>query len=130
MAALSSRLRSVEGGRLMFRCPGCNEPHAVTVGEGQGPRWSWNGDVNRPTFTPSVLVRGVHSPSGEVMTDEEEVEYDAIFAAGGREAAFASRFGTVCHSVVVDGWIQFLRDCTHPLAGQTVELPPFHEQDG
>jgi hypothetical protein len=29
----------------------------------------------------------------------------------------------VCHSFVTDGKIQFLGDCTHALAGQTVELP-------
>lgn len=28
-----------------------------------------------------------------------------------------------CHSFVTDGRIQFLGDCTHPLAGQTVDLP-------
>ena len=29
---------------------------------------------------------------------------------------------SVCHSFVTDGKIQFLGDCTHELAGQTVEL--------
>jgi hypothetical protein len=29
----------------------------------------------------------------------------------------------VCHSFVTDGRIQFLEDCTHELAGQTVDLP-------
>ena len=29
----------------------------------------------------------------------------------------------VCHSFVTDGRIQFLGDCTHDLAGHTVELP-------
>lgn len=28
-----------------------------------------------------------------------------------------------CHSYVTDGRIQFLKDCWHPLAGQTVDLP-------
>ena len=27
------------------------------------------------------------------------------------------------HSYVTDGRIQYLSDCTHPLAGQTVDLP-------
>lgn len=30
-----------------------------------------------------------------------------------------------CHSFVRDGMIQFLGDCDHPLAGQTVPLPPW-----
>ena len=29
----------------------------------------------------------------------------------------------VCHSFVTDGQIQFLSDCHHALAGQTVEIP-------
>jgi hypothetical protein len=29
----------------------------------------------------------------------------------------------VCHSFIKDGMIQFLSDCEHELAGQTVELP-------
>jgi hypothetical protein len=31
--------------------------------------------------------------------------------------------GSRCHSFVTDGMIQFLSDCWHPLAGQTVEIP-------
>lgn len=29
----------------------------------------------------------------------------------------------VCHSFLHDGQFQFLEDCTHPLAGQTVPMP-------
>lgn len=57
------------------------------------------------------------------MTSDEEREYDAIYASGGREAVYASRVGKVCHSFVTDGCIQYLGDCTHRLAGQTVDLP-------
>ena len=32
-----------------------------------------------------------------------------------------------CHSFVTDGRIQFLSDCTHALAGQTVDLPDIKE---
>lgn len=30
---------------------------------------------------------------------------------------------TICHAFIKDGFIQFLSDCHHKLAGQTVELP-------
>ena len=120
-------LRTMQGGHLGFHCPGCDEMHVIAVGEGSGPRWGFNGDYERPTFTPSVLVRGVRSPSGgEEMTLEEEAEYDEI-AKGGTAAVFASRFGSVCHSFVTDGQIQFLGDCSHALAGQTVSLKPVTE---
>lgn len=32
--------------------------------------------------------------------------------------------GTICHSFVKEGYIQFLSDCTHSLNDQTVPLPP------
>jgi uncharacterized protein DUF6527 len=35
--------------------------------------------------------------------------------------------GKVCHSFVTDGRIQFLGDCSHKLAGQTVDLPDWEE---
>lgn len=124
MGALSSKLRSLEGGRVAFWCPGCGEAHQIKVGGGDRPRWAFDGNVEAPTFAPSIMVRGIRSPSGaDVMTDEEEAEYDAIYARGGNEAVFASRFGTVCHSFVEVGRIRFLSDCTHLLAGQTVVLP-------
>lgn len=100
--------------------------HGIGVGEGAGPRWGWNGDVNKPTFSPSVLVQTTGAPEGrELMTQAEEDEYDAIYKAGGVNAVFASRFGIRCHSFVNDGRIQFLTDCTHSLAGQTVDLPDY-----
>lgn len=85
---------------LQFICPGCNRTHAVQTGSDFGPNWSWNGSLEKPTFSPSVLV----TYSGP----------DA-----GRDGAPPA----VCHSFVNDGRIQFLSDCTHSLAGQTVGLP-------
>lgn len=124
MSALSPILRDREGNGLTFWCPGCKGAHGIQHGTGPGPRWGWNGDVNKPTFTPSVLVQTTGAPDGrDLMTPAEEDEYDAIYKAGGTAAVFASRFGIRCHSFVVDGRIQFLSDCTHALAGQTVDLP-------
>lgn len=124
MSALGSKLRRLEGGRVAFWCPGCGEAHQVTVDGSRG--WTFNGNGDKPTFSPSVLVRGIRSPSGaDVMTDAEDAEYDDLFKAGGPEAVFNSRFGSRCHSFVTDGRIQFLSDCTHGLAGQTVDMPDF-----
>lgn len=84
---------------MLFECPGCDMLHVVYVESGQGanlPVWQWNSSMDRPTFSPSVLVR---YPWGD------------------------SREERVCHSFVTDGRIQFLGDCTHKLAGQTVDLP-------
>lgn len=105
MSALSPILRLASGSHLIFWCPGCDMPHMIGFGEGDGPRWSWNGNAERPTFQPSVLVRRNY---GEDQHSE------------------------VCHSFVTDGQIQFLGDCTHALAGQTVPLPawPSRFHDG
>ncbi|KQP36709.1 DUF6527 family protein [Methylobacterium sp. Leaf100] len=102
--AVRGKLRTVEGGHVMFWCPGCNGAHGLRVSTDASPgsRWGFNGDYDRPTFTPSVLVR-----------------YDG--ADAGQDGAPPA----VCHAFVTDGQIQFLGDCTHALAGQTVPLPDF-----
>lgn len=97
MSALGPKLRQVEGGGLMFWCPGCDGAHMVRVGDGPGPRWSWNGAIERPTFAPSVFVNA----PGPHHSDR----------------------APICHFFVVEGRMKFLADCTHALAGQTVDLP-------
>ncbi len=42
-----------------------------------------------------------------------------------KKAAVTAAVNTVCHSFLTDGRIQFLDDCTHAMAGQTVDLPSF-----
>ena len=97
------------GRRVHFRCPGCNDVHGVTVDVPEG--WGWNGDLERPTFTPSILV---HSRPTLI---NEDLEGDALTARSNITMT------PQCHSFVTDGRIQFLGDCTHELAGQTVDLP-------
>ena len=36
---------------------------------------------------------------------------------------------SVCHSFITDGKIQYLADCTHELANQTVDLPDYECND-
>lgn len=49
-------LRSGETRILLFYCPGCDGAHPYHVGNPTGPTWSWNGDGDKPTFTPSLRV--------------------------------------------------------------------------
>jgi hypothetical protein len=115
MGRLSAKLRSIEGGRIGFWCPGCEEMHVIRVGEGGG--WGYNGDPERPTFTPSVLVTSGHFAPGwagpncwcTYYAEHPEEKPDFV----------CSR----CHTFVTDGRIQFLSDCTHALVGLTIELP-------
>ncbi len=93
---LSPILRRAQGERLTWWCPGCDSAHQITDRAGPHPCWTWNGDAERPTFSPSVLVTWT--------------EFDV---------------NKVCHSFVVDGQMQFLGDCTHELAGKTIPIPLF-----
>lgn len=108
-------LRTIEGGRVGFMCPGCKEMHQVRV-EGEGrPLWGFNGDYDRPTFTPSVLVTGVQTEQDE----KGRWTGEWVYGPDGKPLPL------VCHSFVTDGHIRFLDDCTHGLRGQVVPLKPF-----
>jgi hypothetical protein len=126
MGLISKRLCKAadgEGGEfLSFWCPGCNDVHTVKVAGGSRPQWGYNGNPESPTFTPSVLVRsGHHVPGYDGGGCWCDFNAEQI-AMGESPSKFACG---VCHSFVTDGRIQFLSDCTHGLAGQTVELPEF-----
>lgn len=75
-------------------CPACRTIHHFPK-----DRWTFNGDMEKPTFSPSMLIRGYLGPDN---------------------------YGT-CHSFVRDGKIIYCGDCTHSLKGQTVDLPDVHE---
>jgi hypothetical protein len=78
---------------FVFFCPGCKRKHGFNVTG--NIIWEFNGDMLNPTVSPSINS-SAHS---------------------------GDRLIYRCHSFVKDGKIQFLSDCTHELAGQTVELP-------
>jgi hypothetical protein len=108
--ARASEGRTADGSRLIhFRCPGCDDFHQITVGT-----WTFNDDLERPTFTPSVLTGGVQWDTELYPHFQKRKDRHPNVAVGDR---------IVCHSFVTDGRIQFLGDCTHVLAGQTVDLP-------
>lgn len=66
-------------------CPGCDDAVRITNG------WDWNGDLERPTFTPSILTEG-------------------------------GPHGIRCHSFLTDGVWNYLGDCTHAMAGQSMPM--------
>lgn len=123
MAQIGKKLRSLEGNRVSFMCPGCNQRHAVKVGiAGQSaePTWMWNGDADIPTFTPSIIVDSVRHD----MTREEFEAYNQLVSARGPVVANEdARFKRHCHSFVTNGQIQFCPDSNHSLSGKTVDLP-------
>jgi hypothetical protein len=82
-------------GGIAILCPACKYCHVLNVERDGGSRWSWNDDLERPTFSPSLLVRR---------------------RRGGPE---------ICHSFIRGGRIEYCADSTHALAGLTVDLPCF-----
>lgn len=86
-------------------CPGCNTAHRPqVVGEDgskpDGPCWEWDGNEERPTFSPSYLTWWTAGPLSQDPGEHR------------------------CHSFIRDGRWEFLSDCTHHLAGQTVDMVP------
>lgn len=84
-----------DNGSYLIFCPGCRTGHVFDK------RWTFNGDMEKPTFRASLLVC-------------ENAEY---------RKRSNDRYGHRCHSFVTDGKIQFLNDCTHSMAGKTLDLP-------
>jgi hypothetical protein len=98
---------AITSNRWYILCPGCYE-ESKRRQPGNERGWildavhcfstevhQFNGDTEKPTLSPSLLM---------------------TYSYGEEKTRFC------CHSFVKDGFIQFLGDCTHPLANQTVEL--------
>jgi hypothetical protein len=85
--------------RLRWWCPGCESNHVVPVMPGEPSGWFFDGDLEAPTVNPSVLVY-----AHPRMPPEKNQPR--------------------CHSFVRAGRIEFLTDCEHSLAGQTVPMGP------
>jgi len=92
MSALGRFLRKAPDRYLHF-CPACKEIHAI------GLSWTFDGNLDAPTFAPSVRV---------------------TWYAGGKPIK-------ICHYFIRIGQVQFCADSTHELAGKTVPLPPLDE---
>jgi hypothetical protein len=79
--------------RYIFYCEGCAMCHSFDN------RWNFNGDMEKPTFYPSLLVQMRNAIVNNIVANNY-----------------------VCNSFVREGKIEYLNDCSHKLAGNTVEL--------
>jgi hypothetical protein len=96
---VSAKIHRVAENYYGFHCPGCGYGHAVTV----------NGHMNSQNATwgwNGSMDKPTFTPSINCNKDEPEHH---------------------CHSIVVDGRIQFLSDCFHDLKNQTVEIPDWED---
>ena len=115
---------------IRFNCPACKHATVLCVNwlpkgyvespTAQGkPHWGFNGDFEKPTFTPSVLTRYGHYATASQQPGECACDFQERYPD---EEPWPWPCA-ICHSYLTDGKIQFLSDCTHVLANQTVDLP-------
>jgi hypothetical protein len=91
--------RTVQG--YAFYCPGCEHAHifytAYADQKDKGkPRWDFDGNLESPTFTPSLLNTCEKHPDPKQRR---------------------------CHLNLTAGKIYYHADSAHDLKGQTVDLP-------
>ena len=87
------------GESFWFWCEGCNTNHRFVTKHptGQtGPCWSFDGNIESPTFAPSLLCNRHATPEDVALGVHR------------------------CHLFLRKGMIEYLGDCTHHLKGQTV----------
>ena len=98
-----AKFNLLEDNYVAWFCPGCEGGHGVpTTGHRSGKGWGWNGSLDSPTLTPSILVYA-HESSPPFKPQPR------------------------CHTFITDGMINFLADCTHTLAGQTIPVPDWDD---
>lgn len=87
-----------------FHCPGCKCAHIYVTarppGE-KGPIWTFNGSLESPTFSPSLLMNG----------DEK----------------YKNPTTPRCHLFVENGTIKYCGDCEHELRGKTIPMQDIEE---
>lgn len=107
MSAAGHFLRRTQRG-YMFWCPGCDSEHLVTT---EGPQaWTFDGNLDSPTFSPSVLVRTGRAVDPTFVREEGDPP-------------------EICHSFVRSGRLEFCADSQHHLSGRTVPLPPWPTEE-
>lgn len=110
MSQVSAVLRRGEG-RYFHWCPACYELHQLP------DTWSFNGDPEKPTFSPSFRHSG---KQGVIIDGRWTGEW--VRGADGKAVDWC------CHYMLEDGLLKFCGDCSHSLAGKTVPLPPLPQE--
>jgi hypothetical protein len=116
------KFRVLSDGMLSFWCKGCNCYHAIPIDSNKTHSWTFNGNYDKPTISPSILVktgryRSEHTGDCWCTYYQKHPDEEQDFKC------------SVCHSFITDGKIQYLSDCTHNLVGQTIELEEDEGED-
>jgi hypothetical protein len=109
MGQASAYLRRAKGGYSHW-CPGCGEMHLIP------DSWTFDGNVDKPTFTPSVKITG-----------KQRIIVDGEWAGGWVRGPDGNAIDCCCHYNLTAGQLVMHGDSTHALKGQTVALPELPE---
>lgn len=110
--------------QYMIFCPACKCGHGIRVGQQTGSNWDFNGNMEKPSFSPSLLISGVNLPDVDPETGDWKRGFDGNYILDENGRISGSK-NWVCHSWITDGMIKFFDDSTHELKGQTVPLEEF-----
>lgn len=120
-----------------FFCPGCKCGHAVWVSRSSGPRWTFNGNMEKPTFKPSLLITHEWDDCSKVpeegWTDwQENPAHKGTICEGTKSREVKPEFKhlivhhrEVCHVIVTDGILNYCGDSTHEFAGKSIPMQEF-----
>lgn len=105
-----AKVKDEGNGNYSFFCPGCGYLHVYYTQKSHpdSPVWEFNGDMDNPTFTPSLLNRWGKEADPNWQEPEEP----------GPNNGWSGR----CHLFVRDGKIEYCGDCSHHLSGKVVEM--------
>jgi len=109
MGQVNKILRRIQGGYAHY-CPGCEEMHRLPDG------WSFDGNLNSPSFTPSFRHEGV-----------QRVIVSGLWTGEWKRDANGNTIPYICHYVLTAGVLNFCGDCTHALVGKSVPIPDLPE---
>lgn len=88
-------------------CPGCKTVHGIRT-EGPKPNWTWDGNEEAPTTSPSIRCFTTYDEHGNPLPDDGQ--------------------RTLCHYFLRAGMIDFCSDSPHEFAGKTVPLPDYPQE--
>ena len=90
MGQVSAKMRRADG-RYFHWCPACQEMHPLP------DSWTFNGNVERPTFSPSFKTTFTHWTGGVAESGH----------------GLGERQERICHYIIADGKIHFCADSWH-----------------
>lgn len=105
MGQISKVLRRAERGHAHW-CPACEEMHVIP------DSWTFDGNLEKPTFQPSVRISG-----------KQHLIVNGKWTGEWVRGPDGKALDYCCHYVLTAGVLDFKDDCTHALRSRLVPLP-------